>query len=531
MSSEKGIIARRLGVVGFFTLVSRITGLIRDVAIAHAFGTRLAADAFFVAFRIPNLLRRLFAEGALTVAFVPVFTETLRKDPGEARQVSHASFTFAAAILVVVSLLGIALSPLLVRLTAWGFTADPEKFDLTVFLTRVMFPYILLVSLAALAMGVLNSLKHFGAPAASSIFMNLGIIAGAIWFAHWVEPPVLGLALGALVGGLLQFAIHLPFLARYGYWPRLRWNPAHPALRRIMGMMVPSAYGAAVYQFNVILITFLASFLPTGSVSYLWYADRIMEFPLGIFAVSLATVILPTLSDHAAAKDLEALKETFRFALRMIFFVTIPAAGGLVVLSGEIIRVLFQHGSFGPISTAATSWALVCFAIGLPFISAVRVTSNAFYSLQDTRTPVKIANLSVVVNVILSLILMFPLRHSGLALAVSVASLFNFVMQVVGLRRKVGRLGLKKILKGVVETTVATLLMGLFLWGLKLLPLWPEREGILPQVARLGIHVVAGMTVYLAAGFAMRMEEFKGLLAILRKRGRRPPETGSLSDA
>ena len=530
--SERKKIAQRAGVVGGLTLVSRVAGLIRDVAIAHAFGTRLAADAFLVAFRIPNLLRRLFAEGALTVAFVPVFSESLKKNRDEAKKVVDISFTLMTLVLIGISIIGILLSSPLVRLTAWGFASDPEKFALTVFLTRVMFPYILLVSLAALAMGVLNSVKHFAVPAASSIFMNLGIIAGALWLTRYFDPPVLGLAVGVLIGGSMQLAVHFPPLAKFGFFPRVRWDPRHPAVKKILGMMVPAAYGAAVYQFNVIAITLLASFLPTGSVSYLWYADRIMEFPLGIFAVSLATVILPTLSDHATDKNIEALKKTFGFALRLIFFITVPAAGGMMILSDDIIRVLFQHGSFGDASTLSTSWTLVCFAVGLPFISGVRVTSNAFYSLQDSKTPVRVANWSVLVNLVLSLALMGPLKHMGLALAVSLASLFNFVMQIVDFRKKVGRLGLRKILKGTAGTVVATLLMVAVLWAMKrYLPLWPDREGIFPQVGRLMAHIATGIGVYLLAGLVMQMEEFKGLIAILKRRGRgrMPPPTDFLA--
>lgn len=519
--SERRSIAKRAGTVGGLTFLSRIAGLIRDMAIAYAFGALAAADAFFVAFRLPNLLRRLFAEGALTVSFVPVFTQTLRTSENEARRVARLSFWLLAAVLAVVSVLGILTAPWLVKLTAWGFSKDADKFDLTVRLTRLMFPYILLVSLAAWAMGVLNSLKHFAAPAASSIFMNFGIIAGAMVFAAWFDPPVYGLALGVMVGGVFQLAVNFPPLARRGFFPTPAWQPGHPAVKKIVGMMIPAAYGAAVYQFNVIVITLLASFLPTGSVSYLWYADRVMEFPLGVFAVSLATVILPTLSEHAADGDIKALKEAFGFALRLVFFVTVPAAGGLMILSDEIIRVLFQHGSFGPDSTELTANALVFFAAGLPFISGVRVTSNAFYSLQDSKSPVRVANLSVLVNIVLAAAFMKPLQHAGLALAVSGASLFNFVMHVVDFRKKVGDLGLSKILKGTLKTVGATAVMILSVWAFRrYVPLFGEDSRRLIQVAVLIVHIAVGVTVYVVAGYLLRMEEFRELLKIVKKRGR-----------
>lgn len=526
--SETRKIARRAGVVGFFTFLSRISGLVRDVAIAHAFGTRLAADAFFVAFRIPNLLRRLFAEGALTVSFVPIFTQSLKKSHEEAKRVVDISFTLMTIVLIGVSLLGILLSPWFVKLTAWGFSRNPEKFALTVDLTRVMFPYILLVSLAALAMGILNSVKHFAVPAASSIFMNLGIIAGALFLIHWFDPPILGLAIGVLLGGILQLVVHFPYLRKFGFFPKIRWNPTHPAVKKIVGMMIPAAYGAAVYQFNVIVITLLASFLPSGSVSYLWYADRVMEFPLGIFAISLATVILPTLSDHAAGKDLKALKETFGFGLRLVFFITLPAAGGLIILSEPIIKILFQHGTFSELSAAATSSALIYFALGLPFISGVRITSNAFYSLQDSKTPVRVANGSVAVNLILSLALMGTLRHNGLALAVSLASAFNFFMQLIQLRRRIGPLGLKKIMFGTAKSLAATLVMTSLLWILQGLPIF-FGTGTIFESFRLFAHIVIGVLIYLVAGLLIEMEEIEELIKLIRKKRRPtpPPPTDS----
>jgi putative peptidoglycan lipid II flippase len=494
-----------------------MAGLVRDVAIANAFGTKLAADAFFVAFRIPNLLRRLFAEGALTVSFVPVFTQTLKKSHEEAKRVVDVTFTFQLTILIGLVIAGMFLSPILVKLTAWGFSSDPEKFALTVRLTRMMFPYLLLISLAAWAMGILNSCHHFSSPAASPIFMNLGIILGALVFTHYFNPPVVGLAVGVLVGGVMQLGCHFPFLAEYHFLPRLRWDPHHPSIKKVLGMMVPAAYGAAVYQFNVIAGTFLASFLPTGSVSYLWYADRVMEFPLGIFAVSLATVILPTLSHQAAENDMKALKETFRFALRMIFFITIPAAGGLIIFSSEIIKTLFQHGSFSALSTSATSAALICFAVGLPFISGVRVTSNAFYSLQDSKTPVRVATMSVLVDFTLSLILMWSLKHVGLAIAVSTASIFNFVMHVVDLRKKIGSLDLEKVLRGIVKTVAATLAMVALLFVLR--HFWPMPElSVIKEVIWLSLNIFAGIVVYLGVGFVMRMEEVHELWKIIRRK-------------
>lgn len=513
-------ILKRTGTVGFLTLLSRIAGLARDVAIAHAFGTRMAADAFFVAFRIPNLLRRLFAEGALTVSFVPIFTASLKQSRQEAKRVVDVSTTLMLVLLVGVVFLGILFAPWIVRLTAWGFTRDPTKLALTVTLTRAMFPYLLLVSLAALAMGILNSVKHFAAPAAASIFMNLGVIAGALFLTRWFDPPVMGLAVGVLAGGLMQLSCHFPFLISFGFWPRLAWDPGHPAVRKVLGMMAPAAYGAAVYQFNVILITLLASFLPSGSVSYLWYADRLMEFPLGIFAVSMATVLLPSLADHAAERDMTALKETFRTGLRMIFFITIPAAGGLIVLARPIIHLLFEHGTFTPEATVQTGRALLCFAVGLPFIAGVRITANAFYALQDSKTPVRAANLSVLVNLFLSFLLMGPMAHSGLALAVSLASVCNFLLQIFHFRRRAGLLGLRKVVGGVAKTTCSTLVMMAVLWRISS----SVAGGRLQEGGRLFALILLGVAVFVAAEWLLKGKELSEILNLLRReKGIRPP--------
>lgn len=499
-----GEITKRAGRVGFLTLISRVAGLGRDMAIAHVFGARMAADAFFVAFRIPNLLRRLFAEGALTVSFVPIFTESLKKSPEEAKRISDISWSLLTVVLIGISLLGILISPWLVQLTAWGFLEDPEKFRLTVFLNRVMFPYILLVSLAALGMGVLNSLKHFAAPASSPIFMNLGIIFGALLLTQWFHPPILGLAVGVLVGGVFQLGIHFPFLKKFGFLPKFHWDPNHPGVKKILGMMLPAAYGAAVYQFNVIVITLLASFLPSGSVSYLWYADRLMEFPLGIFAISMATVLLPSMADHAAERDIKGLKETLRYGLRMVFFITIPAAGGLIALSEPLIRLIYEHGTFSPDSTRATATALICFAVGLPFISGVRVTSNAFFALQDSRTPVRIASLAVVINLLLSLLLMKPLQHNGLALAVSLAAFSNLLMQLTAFRKKVGLLGLRIILSGLLKTVLSTLVM---MVGLKVLRSY--------SIGSIFLLIPAGIVIFLVSELILGGREVRELKRFL----------------
>ncbi|MDO8461264.1 MAG: murein biosynthesis integral membrane protein MurJ [Deltaproteobacteria bacterium] len=518
--SEHHRIARRTGTVSFLTLISRIFGLFRDMAIAHTFGTKLAADAFFVAFRIPNLFRRLFAEGALTVSFVPVFTESLKKSKEEAKETVNTLFTLTLVVLSIVSLLGVIFSPWIVKLVAWGFSNDPVKFSLTVYLNRIMFPYLLMISLAAVGMGILNSLKHFAAPAAGPILMNIGIIVGALFFVNWFHPPVVGLAVGVLVGGVLQTAIQIPALRRYGFLPRWNWNLRHSSVNKMGRLMLPSAYGAAAYQFNVVIITLIASFLTTGSVSYLWYADRVMEFPVGVFAIAMATVILPTLSEYAAEKNMVQLKATFNYGLRVVFFITIPATFGLIVLAGPIVHVLFEHGNFTSASAEMTRTALQFFALGLPFISGVRMTSNAFYSLQDAKTPVRIANFSVVVNIVLSLLLIKPMAHNGLALAVSLAAVFNFVMHILDFRKKVGMIGLRSIIDSVVKQLLASLGMSfVILFLLHFLPGNLQTLSLFKSILALSGVMISGMVIYFLLSWILKVREFSELLHLFLTRG------------
>lgn len=511
-------IGKRAGIVSFFTFCSRIMGLTRDAVVAYFLGATATADAFYVAFRIPNLLRRLTAEGALTIAFVPVFTDYLRKSKKDAREVASVVFTYLSAALVIIVLLGVLFAPYLVRLIAYGFTDDPAKFNLTVYLTRIMFPYIFLVSLTALAMGILNSLKHFASPAASPILLNLSIIIGAAVFSHRFEEPTLGLAIGVLIGGCAQLALQIPAMSRRGMLPRFNFNYKHPALKSLLLLMLPAAFGAAVYQVNVLIITLLASFLPDGSVSYLWYADRVTEFPLGVFAIAIATATLPTLSDHASAKDLTAFKRTFRFGLKSAFAITIPSAIGLYILAAPVIRLLFQRGEFTVSSTVGTVGALTFFVIGLPFVSGVRNVVPAFFAMKDSKTPVTIATVTVICNAILALILMKPLLHRGLALAISISNIINFILLVIFLRRKIGAIGMRDVFAGVARIVVTSIIMGLVVYLFKnhiVASLF--YKGLFELIIGLFLSIGVGIVVYMVILWIIRAPEFELFLSVLRK--------------
>ena len=459
--SETAKITKAAGVVSLATLLSRILGLVRDMVIAAFFGASPASDAFFVAFRIPNLMRRLFAEGSLTISFIPVFAECLiKRGREEAFALARSSWWILTITLTIVSVLGVLLSPLIVKIIGMGWVSSPEKFDLTVLLTRIMFPYIFFIGLVALAMGILNTLGHFAAPAASPALLSVCMVSSVLLISPHLEKPILGLAVGVMIGGSLQLTLQMPFMIRKGFHLFVRSPLYHKAIKRIALLMTPAVFGAAVYQVNTLVGTLLATFLPAGSVSYLYYADRMVQFPLGVFAIALATAVLPSLSRQAARNDMEGLRSSFSYALRLVFFVTIPAMTGLIILREPIVSLLFERGAFDAASSRLTAEAVLYYALGLWAFSGVRIVVSAFYSLQDTKTPVKTAVVSLLVNILLSLLLMGPMRHGGLALATSLASAANLTLLILALKRQMGRIGARRILESVLRSVACAIAMG-----------------------------------------------------------------------
>ncbi|HPW45055.1 MAG TPA: murein biosynthesis integral membrane protein MurJ [bacterium] len=523
MRDEHANISRRVGVVGFFTFLSRIAGLARDSVMAWAFGATKIADAFYVAFRIPNLLRRFVAEGALTVAFVPVYTAYLKKTRRDALEAASVVFTYLSLFLTLLVAAGIIFAPLIVKLIAYGFASDSQKFEMTVYLTRLMFPYIMLISLVALAMGILNSLKKFAAPAASPIFLNLAIIFGAVILSKLFDFPATGLALGVLIGGVLQLSLQIPSLAKEGMIPRINFNWRHKALKDVLLLMIPSAFGAAVYQINVLVVTLLASFLPEGSVSYLWYADRVSEFPLGIFAISVATAALPTLSDNVAEKDTQSFKETLNFSLRLAFLIAIPAMVGLFLLSGISINVLFQRGEFTAATSAATASALAIFALKIPFVSGVRNLVPGFFALRDAKTPVYVAAVTVVINAVFALMLMGRFLHLGLAAALVISSFFNFVILLYLMRRKIGLLGYKKLILSILKTSLASAMMGASIVLVeRILGDW-NLTSLLMKIVRLLLMMLAGTAVFIVITRIINRDDYMALIQMVKRRRNSKP--------
>lgn len=515
--SEQRNVSRAAGVVGFFTLLSRILGLVRDMVLARFFGSGMAADAFFVAFRIPNLLRRLFAEGSLTIAFIPVFTEFLnQKSRKEAFDLARTILTLLALILVVVALLGVLLSPWIVRIQAFGFGGSGDKYELTVLLTRITFPYIFFISLVAFFMGVLNSLRRFGAPAAAPIFLNVGIIGAAYFISPRLPQPIVGIALGVLIGGILQVGLQIPWVLKEGLKVFPMWRPDHPAVKRIGLLMLPAIVGSAVYQFNQFMGTLLASFLKGGSVSWLYYADRLVQFPLGVFAIAISTAALPSLSAQAATEDLNEFQETLSHSLRLVFFITLPCLVGLIVLGRPIIRVLFERGAFDAYSTLMTNKALFFYSLGLWAFSGIRVMVSAFYALQDTKTPVKVAIVAVAANLIFSLAFMGPLKHGGLALALSLASSLQFALLVFFLKRKIHIGKLRPVFISASRSALAATAMGVGLYCLHSRWLMTGSNlGSWKLIINLFVLIASGVIIYFLAARVSGCRELKAIRDML----------------
>ena len=514
--SEKSRVLKAAGVVGTATLLSRILGFIRDAVIAWFFGAGFSSDAFIAAFRIPNLLRRLFAEGSLSSAFIPVFTEYIvQRGQPEAFHLARSAFRLLSVILLLVTTAGILLSPWIVKLMAPGFVGD--KYSLTLNLTRLMLPYIFFVGLVALCMGILNVLNHFAAPALAPAFLNLAIIGSVLIIAPSLSVPAVGLAVGVLIGGVLQLALQLPILIRKGFrfWEKAKF--LHPGLKQVGTLIPPVMLGGAVYQINIVIGTILGSLLAEGSVTYLYFADRLVQFPLGVFAIAAATAVLPSLSRQAAADDIEALKYTFAHALKLVFFVSIPAMVGLIVLREPIVTLLFQRGQFDAHATRLTAQALLYYSLGLGAFSAVRIVAATFFAMQDTRTPVKMASLSILANTILGVLLMQPLDHGGLALATSFASILNLGLLLQALKNKLGPLGWKGIIRSFGRTLVCSTVMGAAVWagGLRIIPAHnPALPGLLVGV--IGC-ITIGLCVYGGASFVLKSPELHVVLTEIRK--------------
>ncbi|MBI1818049.1 MAG: murein biosynthesis integral membrane protein MurJ [Deltaproteobacteria bacterium] len=541
--SENRQIARAAGLVSALTMLSRIGGLIRDAVIGYVFGTGNAADAFFVAFRLPNLMRRLVAEGAANVAFIPVFSDYLaNRGTAETARAARAVGTMLVLVLLLLAVSGMVVAPMLTAVFAPGFAADPAKFALTVALSRLVFPYLVLVGIAALLGALLNTYRHFAAPAAASIFLNLAIIGAALVLGPHLHIPVYSLACGVLLGGVLQVLAHVVPLRRRGVnvWPR--WDPAHPAVRRVLRLMTPSLFGTAVLQINLVVNTIMASVLPSGSVSYLWYASRVFEFPLGLFSVALGTAALPSFATQAARGAYGELRDSLSFAIRLSTLIAVPATAGLLCLATPITAVLFERGAFGPREVTLTAQALCALTVGLWSASVVRLLTPAFYALHDSRTPVLIGALVFFVNLLVSLMLMGPvaargdsaiadlfarlsgtlnladLRHAGLALGTSIAATVNVVLLVTVMRRRIEGLRLAPLLTTLGRSSLAAVVMTVPVRWLAARVDWLTPGQLLYKCAALAAAMALGIGVYAVAMLLVGGEDRRRVLSWLRER-------------
>ncbi|MEQ1515605.1 MAG: murein biosynthesis integral membrane protein MurJ [Usitatibacteraceae bacterium] len=501
--------------VSAMTFLSRITGLVREIIGFNLFGASAAMDAFQVAWRIPNLLRRLFAEGAFTQAFVPVFAEyKTKRGETETRQLASRIASVLALVLFFVTLIGVIAAPVLVYLTASGFAADPDKFALTTLLVRITFPYIFFISLIALAAGVLNSFGAFKTPAFTPVLLNLCVIACALLLAPHVEPPVLALAVGTLLGGILQLAFQIPALRRINMLPRISlraWKfRKDEGVVRVLSLMAPAVLGVSVAQISLLLNTQIASFLPTGSVSWLTAADRLMEFPSAMLGVALGTVLLPSLVKHHAEENPLEYSRLLDWGLRLTLLMTLPAAVALALLATPVIATIFQHGQFRPHDVLMTRAALVAYSVGLTGIILVKILAPGFYARQNIKTPVKIAIFTLVVTQLFNLVFVPLFKHAGLALSIGLGACVNAAL-LYGFMRRQG------IFVPQPEWLAFLLKIGVALYAMAITLFWISgadtewlKSSTLANCWRLGLVMIVGAVTYFGALWLMgfRLNQF-----------------------
>lgn len=514
--SDNRALARSAGVIAFATFCSRILGFIRDVVIARLFGVYVYAQAFVVAFRIPNLLRDLVGEGAANAAFVPVFSGySLKHTREEFWELINVVLNLLLITLSAITVLGVIFSPFIVRLIAPGFIADPEKLAVTVRLSRIIFPYILLIGLAAYAMAVLNSLKHFSVPAFAPCLLNISIIVFALLFGEGIK----GLSLGVLVGGLAQLCIQIPVLYLKGFRLELFRRFRHPEARTIGRLMLPRLFSFSVYQLNNFVDSIfgsLAAIVGEGGVAALYFAYRLILFPIGIFSNSLSQAILPTFSTQALKEDQRELKQTLSFGLRAVFLVMLPASVAFMVLSEPLVRVLFEHGRFDYYSTRMTADALFFYSFGLFAYASVKILQSCFFALKDTATPAKVSFIALIINIALNAILMFPLKLSGLALATSISGISAFVILFAFLKKKIRGFPTEALALSFIRILLASILMGavcaIVSRNLVL------GYGFLARMLNLIITIACGALSYLVFCFLLKVSEVRELITWLVKK-------------
>jgi len=513
-ASASGLL-RAASKIGSWTMLSRILGFVRDILLARVLGAGLMADAFFVALKLPNFFRRMFAEGTLTVALVPVLSDERQKGEKEAFQFLDALATLLLIILTLFTLLGMLAMPWLLYLFAPGFADEPDRWAMALELARWMFPYLAMISLAALAWAVLNTYKQFAVPAASPALLNVAIIFAAVVLAPSFDNPALALAIGVLLGGFLQLAIQFPALKRIGWVPRLSFNFRQAAIIETLTLFGPAVLAIAAVQINILVGTILATLLETGAVSYLYYSDRIVQLPLALFGIAMSTALLPTLTAHLSRGDKHAAGEDLRSGLVWLTWITLPAVVGALYLAEPIVVTLFERGAFTHADTIATSQTLQAYAVGLIAFCWAKLLASACYADKDAKAPMRYAAVSVAVNIVLAVILMQFWAYVGLALATSLAAFVNVLLLYLRLTRTYGSLYTAKSLRKLVSAVAASLLMLLGLVGFE--SLWEFPTDGLMQFAWLSVAIVGAVAVFLVSALILGEREL--LMRFLKRRG------------
>ncbi len=500
---------RALASISSMTLLSRILGFIRDMLMARLFGASMANEAFVIAFRLPNLLRRMFAEGAFSQAFVPIFSEyKARKGHAETQLLVDHVTTLLAIILFCVTLLGVLAAPILVYLTAPGFSASPQKFDLTVQLLRITSPYIFFISLVAVAAGILNTYNKFWVPAFAPVLLNLCFIASMLWIVPHVDKPIFAIAWAVFVAGIIQLAFQLPFLKKIGMLPRWRFSLKDEGVRRVLKQMGPAVFGVSISQISLVINTIIATFLADGSVSWLFYADRLMEMPAGLLGVAISTILLASLSRYHADKNTAEYSRTLDWGMRMTIMLTLPAALSLGLIAVPLLATFFQGGIFGAHDVMMTRNALVGYSVGLIGMLLVKVLAPAFYAKQDIRTPVKIGIFTLLATQLMNLLFIPFFQHAGLALAIGLGSCFNSGILYYLLRKRGSYHPEPGWGKFMLKVTLALAALGMTLWfGMGSEQHWIATHGW-PRVWHLSWLVAAGVLIYFTVlgllGFRLR---------------------------
>jgi len=514
------MLIKSTSILSIGTLSSRILGFVRDIVLAKLLGTGFRADAFFVAFKIPNLFRDMVGEGATNAAVVPVISEyQANKDKEDFWNFISVVLALACIVLSAITLIGILAAPIIVRMIVPGFMADPQKLNLAIHLTKIMFPYLIFIGLTAYSIGILFTFRSFVVPAFSPCLLNIAIIASAFISSRTMEEPVFGLAIGVLVGGVLQLLVQIKPLLNTGIRFSVPKTLKHPGAKKIGRLLIPRMLGSGVYQLTVLIDTFcasLAAIVGAGGISAIYYANRIIQFPMGVFSIALASAVLPMLSGLANKKDISSIKRTLVFSLESIFFIMCPTTVILLLLSTPIIRVLFQRGEFGLYSTHITSWALTFYAIGLFSFGGIKILVTTFYALQDTKTPMKVAALCLAINATLNFILMFPLRVGGIALASAIAGTIDFLILFYIMDKRLGGLN-SGLLRYFFKVTLAAVLTGIVEY-------WSWQNVVFThEVVKLFVIGGLGFVFYYFVCLALGVEQAHKIGTWVRKNIARPP--------